>query len=258
MTAITAPAALLEPARPSLVRLTAVELRKMIDTRSSRWLLIIISLVAVAMMPVVLFAVPKQDQTLLEFFTASQVGVSILLPILGILAVTTEWSQRTALTTFTLVPERPRILAAKLIAGSVLGALFACVGLAVALIARTVGELMGRSDGSWSLSPGRFGVTVLLAVVMLFMGIAFGTLFMNSPLAIVLFLVLPIVWSTLGGMISKLKGPAGWLDTNLTLTALTEPGITGEEWARAGTSLAVWMLLPLVIGTIRLIKREVK
>lgn len=258
MTAITAPAALLEPARPSLFRLTAVELRKMTDTRSGRWLLILIGLTAVAMMPVVLFAVPKQEQTLLEFFTASQTGVSFLLPVLGILAVTTEWSQRTALTTFTLVPERPRILVAKLIAGSALGALFACVGLVTALIARTVGELMGRSDGSWSLGPGRFGLTVLFAVLLLFMGIAFGMLFMNSPLAIASFFVLPTVWSALGEMISKLKGPAGWLDTNRTLTALSEPGITAEEWARAGTSLALWLLLPLVIGTIRLIKREVK
>ncbi|MFI0446261.1 ABC transporter permease [Actinomadura sp. 6N118] len=258
MTAMTAPSALLEPARPPLLRLTAVELRKMTDTRSGRWLLILIGLTAVAMMPVVLFAVPKQEQTLLEFFTASQTGVSFLLPVLGILAVTTEWSQRTALTTFTLVPERPRILAAKLIAGSALGALFACVGLVTALIARTVGELMGRSDGSWSLSPGRFGLTVLFAVLLLFMGIAFGMLFMNSPLAIASFFVLPTLWSALGEMISKLKGPASWLDTNRTLTALSEPGITAEEWARAGTSLALWLLLPLVIGTIRLIKREVK
>ncbi|MFG2001210.1 ABC transporter permease [Spirillospora sp. NPDC048911] len=258
MTAVTAPAALLEPARPPLARLTVVELRKMIDTRSGRWLLILIGLTAVAMMPVVLFAVPKEDQTLPEFFSASQTGVTILLPVLGILAVTTEWSQRTALTTFTLVPERPRILAAKLIAGSVLGALFACVGLVTALIARTIGEVLGRSDGSWSLSPGRFGLTVLFAVLVLFMGIAFGMLFMNSPLAIVLFFLLPTVWGTLGEMVSKLRGPAGWLDTNRTLTALSEPGITAEEWARAGTSLALWMVLPLVIGTIRLVRREVK
>ncbi|MEU5880667.1 ABC transporter permease [Spirillospora sp. NPDC047279] len=259
MTTITAPASLLEPARPSLARLSAVEIRKMVDTRSGRWMLILIALTAVAMMPVILFAVPEEDQTLLEFFTASQTGVSFLLPVIGILAVTSEWSQRTALTTFTLVPERPRVLVAKLFAGSALGALFVAVGLVTAVISRGIGEVTGRSDGSWTLTPGRIGLTLLFAVLTLLMGAAFGMLFMNSPLAIVMFFVLPTLWTTLGEVVSKLKGAAGWLDTNRTLLALSEPGtITGEEWARAGTSLLLWLVLPLVIGVIRLIRREVK
>ncbi|GAA2591067.1 ABC transporter permease [Actinomadura fulvescens] len=257
MTAITAPA-LLKPARPSLLRLTAVEVRKMTDTRSGRWLLILMGLTAVAMMPVVLYAVPKQDQTLPEFFSASLTGVALLLPVLGILSVTSEWSQRTALTTFTLVPERPRVLVAKLLAGSALGALFACFGLVTALIGRTAGEVMGRSDGGWALSPGRFGLALLMAVIAVFTGIAFGMLFMNAPLAIVFYFLLPTLWTTLSELVAKLRGPAGWLDTNRTLEALSEPGVTAGEWARVGTSLAVWMLLPLVIGTLRLIRREVK
>ena len=40
----------------------------------------------------------------------------ILLPIIGILLVSSEWSQRTALITFTLVPKRMRVMSAKIAA----------------------------------------------------------------------------------------------------------------------------------------------
>ena len=43
----------------------------------------------------------------------------IILPLIAILAVTSEWSQRTGLTTFTLVPHRGRIIAAKAISSVV-------------------------------------------------------------------------------------------------------------------------------------------
>ena len=68
----------------------------------------------------------------------------MLLPIVGLLLVTSEWSQRTALTTFTLVPERSRVIvAAKLLAGCALA--LAAVALCLALAA--VGNLI--AGGSW-------------------------------------------------------------------------------------------------------------
>ena len=41
--------------------------------------------------------------------------MNILLPVLGIMSVTSEWSQRTAMVTFTLEPSRSRFLAAKFV-----------------------------------------------------------------------------------------------------------------------------------------------
>jgi ABC-2 type transport system permease protein len=257
-TAQAAPAAILEPARPPLARLTAVEVRKTVDTRAGRWLLILIGLTAVVMMPVILFAADKDDQSLMQFLSASQVGVTLLLPVLGILSMTSEWSQRTALSTFCLTPDRHRVVIAKLLGGAALAAVFVAVGTVTALIARTVGAVSGLSGGSWELPVSGLGKMLLLAVVALLGGAAFGMAFMNSPLAIVLFFVLPTVWTTLGQMVHWLKGPAGWLDTNRTLTAIGDPNVTAGEWARAGTSLAVWMLVPMVIGLIRLSRREVK
>ncbi|WP_131741629.1 ABC transporter permease [Actinomadura roseirufa] len=252
------PAALLEPARPPLARLVAVELRKMVDTRAGRWMLVLIGLTAVAMVPVVLFAEDKDEQSLGSFFIGSQTGVNLLLPVLGILSVTSEWSQRTALATFTLVPERGRVLAAKLLGGACLAAGFAAVGVVVAFLGRVTGATLGRSGGSWSPPPQLLGGTLLYGFVVVAMGVAYGMLFMNSPLAIVLYFLLPTLWSTLGPMVEKLEGPAGWFDTNKTLATLMDPGVTLNEWARIATSLAVWLVLPLVFGAMRLARREVK
>src|SRR3712207_7137094 len=61
MTAASLPAPL-EDARPSLGRLTRVELRKMVDTRAGRWLLAIIALLLVAITVVYAFTGPDEDR----------------------------------------------------------------------------------------------------------------------------------------------------------------------------------------------------
>ena len=65
--------------------------------------------------------------------------ITLLLPIVGILLVTSEWSQRTAQVTFTLVPRRGRVLAAKVSASVVL----ALVAFALALVLAVAGHGAG-------------------------------------------------------------------------------------------------------------------
>jgi ABC-2 type transport system permease protein len=98
-----------------LTRITAVELRKMFDTRSGFWLIASIAITSLlATVGVVLWAADP-DLTYSTFATAIRFPVVIILPLIAILAVTSEWSQRTGLTTFTLVPHRSRIITAKAI-----------------------------------------------------------------------------------------------------------------------------------------------
>jgi len=49
---------------------------------------------------------------------------------------------------------------------------------------------------------------------------------------------------------------APWLDTSRALGPLSEELLSGTQWARVATSLAVWMLLPLLIGAWRIARRE--
>jgi ABC-2 type transport system permease protein len=109
--------------RPGLGRLTLVELRKMTDTRAGFWLLVSTALLTVAVVVIAGFEMEEQERTLKNFVGIATVPLSLLGPVVGILLVTSEWSQRTSLITFTLVPHRARVLVAKLLAGGALAVL---------------------------------------------------------------------------------------------------------------------------------------
>lgn len=252
-------AAVSRPAAPSLARLTLVELRKMTDTRAGRWLLAFVALIGVALVVVVLVAVPRAELTMPELFSAAISGVSLLLPVVGVLSVTGEWSQRTALTTFVLVPDRRRVIAAKLAAGAVLAAVCLAAAALVAWAGRAAAAALDRTDAGWGLPPQLLGTALLFAVLGMLGGVAFGMVFLNSPLAIVLLFLLPTVWTILGETVSALEKAAGWLDLNRTTEPLLQPGVqlTAEMWARLAVSEAVWLLVPLLIGCYRVLRAEV-
>jgi ABC-2 type transport system permease protein len=94
-------------------------------------------------------------------------------------------------------------------------------------------------------------------VLSVLVGLGFGALLLNSPLAIVAYFALPTVWSILGATIRGLRPAAGWLDLNATSMPLSEASMSGGQWARLGVSAAVWVLVPVVLGTVRVLTREV-
>jgi hypothetical protein len=59
--------------------------------------------------------------------------------VLAILTVTTEWTQRTGLVTYTVEPSRLRVTLAKLVAVVALGLVAVTVALVVAALANVVG-----------------------------------------------------------------------------------------------------------------------
>ena len=120
-------------------RLLRVEWGKATDTRAARWLLALVAASTVGLMLAPLLAPSRIDQTYTSYLRFAAVGLSILLPIVSILTLTSEWSQRTVLTTFTQEPRRIRVINAKvtvslLLAGgaAVFGGLVTAAGLGVA------------------------------------------------------------------------------------------------------------------------------
>src|SRR3954449_4297945 len=96
-----------------LSRVTAVELRKMFDTRSGFWLMASIVISAlIATIALIVFA-PDDELTYASFGKAIAYPMLVILPMIALLSVTGEWSQRSGLTTFTLVPSRGRVFVAK-------------------------------------------------------------------------------------------------------------------------------------------------
>jgi ABC-2 type transport system permease protein len=238
-------------------RLVRVELRKQLDTRAGRWLVIAIAVVVVAALTIMFFT-DGGEHPFGDYLQATTLPVAIILPVVGILAVTSEWSQRTGLVTFALEPRRTRVSLAKLVSSVVIGLCAFALSLGLAALAHQAAITLRGIEGSWAISGLAVlgaGLYVLLGLVQ---GVAFGALFRNTPAAIVVYFVLPTVWGILGGLISWLDTPAKWLDMNRTMQPLFDGRLTGEQWAHLGTSVTVWVVLPLVVGILLLRRAEVK
>lgn len=238
-------------------RLVRVELRKLHDTRSGAGLLIAIGLVTALVMVLTFFLTVPADLTYLSFLTAAALPQGLLLPILGILAVTGEWSQRTTMTTFVLEPRRARVATAKLLAAMVFALLAVLVALAAGAVANLLAIGFRGADGDWSLDASVVGGAVLMQLISVAMGVAFGMAVLQSTLAIVSYLLLPTIWSVANAVVARLDRAAGWLDVSRTGAPFYAGEADGLDWCRLGTSVAVWVGIPLAIGYRRWTRREV-
>lgn len=248
------PAAGERDARPGLARLTRVELRKMIDTRSGFWLLLAVAALMAVVVVVVEFAGKDHDRVLSKLFSGALQPGAYLLPVVGILLVTAEWGQRTALVSFALVPERTRVIAAKVLAGLALALAAVVVAFAFSAIGAAVAA--PGTDHDWSLSLGQLGQDVLFAMIYMLIGLGFGTAFLNSAAAIVGYFLIPIAIGALGS-ISALSGSFEWIET-AAFEPLTEEVASGHAWAQVLTASLVWIALPLAIGLWRIRRSEIR
>jgi ABC-2 type transport system permease protein len=245
-----------QTARVPLTTLIKVELRKMLDTRSGMWLLITIAAVTVIACTIFGLAGHDQDRTFYNFMQFAGAPQGFLLPVLGILLVTQEWSQRTGMVTFSLEPHRSRILSAKVVAALLVGLAAFLIAVAVAFLATTV---FGGTDPYRDFS----GVDVLkfgiLQVTGILQGLAFGLLLLNSAAAIVLYFVVPTVFSILFNVIPSLQDSAPWIDFGTAQGPLQNSGnLTGTEWAQLAVTAIIWVILPFFIGLWRVLRAEVK
>lgn len=238
--------------RIPFARLVGVEVRKMVDTRAGMWMLITMAAISFVVCGVLIAVGEGDDISMATFLGFITMPMLVLLPIMGIMSATQEWSQRTGLATFSLVPRRGRVIAAKVAASLVLS----LVLLAAAGVAATLGTLLG--GGEFTLTGVSLAGVVLAGLLYTMQGVAFGAAFLNTPFAIVSSLVLPTVWTVLTAMSERMSDVARWLDLQLVTGPLTEGTMTGENWGQLATAAAVWVGLPMAIGTYRILTREVK
>jgi len=69
--------------------------------------------------------------------------------------------------------------------------------------------------------------------------------------------VVPLGWSVAGRLVPALQSAARWLDVGQARVPLVAPGVTGQEWARFGTSALLWVAVPAVLGVLRVRRAEV-
>jgi len=233
--------------------LVRAELRKTVDVRAARWMLFASALLvagAEAVPPVFPHNV-TQDRA--SYLTWAALGLSRLLPLVLLMAMTAEWSQRTAMTTFTLEPRRGRVLAAKVLAGltiSVIAGLFALLAGTVAVLAASHAGRPVAEGWNWSQLAGFALFIVLTSAV----GMAIGAAVHNTAAAIVSYFVLAGLFSLL--MIPALQKAGDWINTGTTFGWMLAGDWSGHV-AQIAVSAALWIALPLAVGTVRTVRREV-
>lgn len=251
------------PRRIPLSRVVTVELRKSFDTRAGIWLLASIGLAALLTTGAVIAWAPEDEFAYSRFTLAIGVPMTVILPIIAVLSVTAEWSQRTGLTTFTLLPHRGRVLFAKGV-GAVLVAVAATgVAFAVGALGNIVGTATAGIDAVWDQGLADVGYFALGNILLLLVGFTLGALIRNSPGAIVAYMVYAFIAPGLLAFLAFnqawFRDARGWLDPKYNQDLLLRAGdLTGEQWTQLAATTAVWLVLPLSIAVINLLRSEVK
>lgn len=239
-------------------RLVRTELRKTCDTRAGRWLLIALAAITPLVIMALLFALSPAQLTFNKLVDFSSTPEKVLLPALGILAMTAEWSQRTGLVTFTLVPRRHRVLLAKFIATLCLGIASTAIMFAACAIGNVLGATLRGGNGSWSFGFSGFGGITLVMLVGLVEGMAFGMALLVTPAAIVGYYVLPNLWSAIFATVGGLKAAEAWVDLSEATGNLYNQQMTGKGWLELLVAFSMWVVVPLAIGVWRVNRTEVK
>jgi ABC-2 type transport system permease protein len=237
-------------------RLVRAELRKLTDTRASRLLLIAMAAATPVVIAVMLAVAGPRDLTYTRLVDFTQTPQKFLLPALAILLVTSEWSQRTGLVTFILVPSRGRVLRAKATATLGLGVAMIIIAFAVAAAGNLLSGLR-HGNGSWAFGAPGFGEMILVQLLTLLEGLAFGMLLRAPAAAIAAYYVLPTVWSALFST-PGLKGTAPWFDLNQAQGPLYTHDITATGWLQLLCAASIWVLLPLAAGIVQALRGEIK
>jgi ABC-2 type transport system permease protein len=245
-----------------LGRVVRVELRKMFDTRAGFWLMASIVIIALATMLGTVFFAPDEDLTYYTFAKAIGFPMTIVLPVIAVLSITGEWSQRTGLTTFALVPHRSRVILAKTFSSVIVGVVAMLFALAVGVVGNLVGTAIAGTNLVWDVSVAEALNIVLGGLLCLLTGTMLGMLIRSSAGALVGYFVIALVLPTIAGILSAsqagFRDLQPWVDPNWARSFLFEGTLTGEEWAQVGVTTAMWLVLPALLGLRLVMRSEVK
>lgn len=251
-----------------------VETRKMFDTRGGLWLFIITGLfIALAMALTLLVLGLNDDVTITAggFAEIMALPVSLLVPVFAILTVSSEWSQRTHLTTFTLQPHRARVLAAKFVAVTILAVATIVVAVLFGALGNVLYGLITPHDVVWNVPVKDLLWTVGSQLVFFWMAFAIAMLLLSTPAAIAVFyvvaLILPfMVYPILMALFGWANDLLPWVNMDYAIlmvrtgeTFMGEPIDVGAvDYLRVLVTVGLWVVLPGVLGYLRIQRSEVK
>ena len=167
------------PGAPSLGLLSGIEIRKSLSTRSGKAVGVAAMLLGPTGVAIgSLGGEGTAPAAAILSFTGMMTGLVLL--ALGVLSTAGEWTHKSVQVTYLLVPQRLRVLTAKVVAMALQGAVFAAVGAVL-----TMGMMVLIPDPIMWDGVGRsFGVAVFAGAAFAVIGAGIGAALGNSPAAL--------------------------------------------------------------------------
>jgi ABC-2 type transport system permease protein len=231
----------------SLPSLAGIEIRKSMSTRSGT------SLVAAAVvLPSVamLLGALSGDPFPLAAGPIGATGIfaALLLMALGVLSTAGEWTHGTVQTTFLLVPQRGRVLAAKAVALGLMGG--ALAGVATAASAGVLALTFG-GDPSWDGAVVAMATVAVSGAAFAVIGAGVGAALGNAPAALTSLYVVVLGVIPVAGVFQP--EIVSWVDLNNSVLLLAQ----GQDQTKAAVVLAGWVVVSTVAGALVTRRRQV-
>ena len=188
------------------------------------------------------------EQTVSAVLSGSGTLSVLLFGIIGVLAITQEYSQGTIRLTLAANPRRTRVFVAK---GIVLAILSGGLTAFIILVGNTAGEAILDSRGAiGKLSNDKMGQAYLgmiaLSILVSLLGMAIGTLTRNPPSAVAVLVLWPLLLESLiGGLLSVIISDQifKWMpfQTGLIALQLEDSDMDFGRWGSLGY-FGLWIL----------------
>ena len=204
---------------------------------------------AITLLTTAFIGIDSVDDATVSAVLLGSGSLSVLLfGIIGVLAITQEYSQGTIRLTLAANPRRTRVYVAKAI---VLAILSGGLTAFIILVGNTAGEAILDSRGAvGKLSNGDMGKAYLgmiaLSVVVSLLGMAIGTLTRNPPSAVTILVLWPLLLESLiGGLLSIAISDEifKWMpfQTGLNSLRLEDSDMDFGRWGSVGY-FGLWIL----------------
>lgn len=221
------------------------ELKKSVDTSVSKTILWTIVFLTIAMFIVGIFRIKDGDEWTTAFQAISSPSTT-LLGIIFILLVCEEWTQGTALITYTLIPNRTKVVMAKLV---VLCTYFIVTIMVLYVLTAGAASITVAKD-SYTINWSQSFVSVISLcrplLVNLLLAFAFALALKETTFALGLYFFIPpttVVLSNyaITGKVMK------WISLSHS-SSLFIAGSTKVGTSQYISSIVFWIVLPLLYG----------
>ncbi|WP_229403039.1 ABC transporter permease [Micromonospora okii] len=214
-------------------------------------------------------ALQQADSLAANIYTNGQFFGLLIVMLLGIIVVTSEFFHQTVTTTFLTVPHRTAVMTAKLIAAAILAMVFWLVTTALNLVFGPL--VLNASDVPLQLDSGgvwrAIGLNALAYLLWSVLGVGIGVLIRSqigaTVTGILLYLggsigavaVLSILASRYGDWINNLQLVVPSLASSLMVSGTEIPG-SPPQWAGAAVLIG-YAVVAGVIGTLTIRRRDI-